>query len=207
MDAAARLSRREGLEAWSTRQLLAEVPTSFSVIYRLVGDREALSAAVVDQAVTTLSCPDPELPWRDWMTEMLLDLRKLCLEYPGMANWVLTRGGTVPAVLPILAAGLGVMKRAGFGDEVALAYTFVFTSVVTLISMQDQRRPQSDDSPSPLGFEAMRERLEALPNSELLAVEMASFVGKLADDTDAGLQASYEYALARALDGVEQRLG
>src|SRR3546814_6190776 len=38
------LSREHGVEGWSLRQLLGELDTSFSVVYRLVGDRDALSA-------------------------------------------------------------------------------------------------------------------------------------------------------------------
>ena len=60
------LSREHGVEGWSLRQLLGELDTSFSVVYRLVGDRDALSAAVVDSAVSAVNVM---LQLRVWLAE------------------------------------------------------------------------------------------------------------------------------------------
>lgn len=207
IEAADRLTRVHGLEVWSTRQLLAEVTTSFSVIYRLVGDREMLSAAVVDRAVAAIPCPSADLPWRDWLTELLLAVRVRCLEYPGMAHWLLTRGGTIPSVMPILETGLDVLARAGFDEEATAAYTFVFTSTVTLTALSDARRSDMSSALSSITHAAMLDRLEAVAGSRERVDAMKEFVRELGgDDAARALQAHYEYTLARALDGLERRL-
>lgn len=191
-----------GLEGWSTRQLNDEVPTSFSVVYRLVGDREALSAAVADRVAARVANPGPDVPWRPWLTEVFLGVRAVCLEYPGLAQFFLTRG-VVPSIMPILGTGMEVMQRAGFGDEAANAYSFVFTATASLTALSDARRPLPGKSQPALTLTAMAERLGALASSDDRIQAMRDLVAALSDD---GEQASFEYALERALDGVEGRI-
>lgn len=206
VDAAEQLTRIHGLEGWTTRQLLAEVSTSFSVVYRLVGDREALSAAVADRVVAAIPIADPALPWKVWVTEELLATRVCLLEYPGVAQWLVTRGGT-PSVVPHVETALAVLTQAGFGDEAVTAWTFVFLSTVMLIVLSDFRKPATDNQPSPISHAAMLERLDAIPGFEERIAAMRALIRDLSGEQhDQTVQEGFEYALARSLAGLDVRL-
>lgn len=211
VDVALELSRAHGLEGWGTRQLLARLDTSFSVVYRLVGDRGALSAATVERVVGETAFPDEALPWRAWLTEMMLSLRAACREVPGVAHWLLMSGGATPAALARIERGVAVMREAGFGDDAMPAYAFVFTSTIGLVAMGDARGPDSPGA-EPRDHARMAAELAALragsPSGEVAV--LLDFVERLGvADADAAERASlaqFAFSLACALDGVEQRL-
>ena len=107
------LSREHGVEGWSLRQLLGELDTSFSVVYRLVGDRDALSAAVVDSAVSAVNVPSAQEDWRRWLTHLLLQMREALIECPGAAQWLLMNGVATQRSRELMEAGLASLIDAG----------------------------------------------------------------------------------------------
>jgi len=200
------LSREHGVEGWSLRQLLSELDTSFSVVYRLVGDRDALSAAVVDSAVSAVNVPSAQEDWRQWLTRLLLQMREALIECPGAAQWLLMNGVATQRSRELMEAGLASLTAAGFGEEAAQAYTVAFTSTTTLIAMNDARRiPSGQPSPD---HSAMLERLSNDGPSDPRS-SMETLIGKFAgppDAAEATRAEHYRYTLDRVLDGLEARL-
>lgn len=200
------LSREHGVEGWSLRQLLGELDTSFSVVYRLVGDREALSAAVVDSAISAVSVPSAERDWRQWLTHLLVQMREALVECPGAAQWLLMNGVATERSRELMEAGLASLTDAGFGAEAAQAYTVAFTSTTTLIAMHDARRiPSGEPSPD---HGAMLDQLSKDGPTDPRS-SMEALIGKFAgppDTAEATRAEHYRYTLDRVLDGLEARL-
>lgn len=208
VDAALGLSAQHGLDGWASRQLIARLDTSFSVVFRLVGDRAALGAAVVDRVVERTVLPDADLPWRAWLTEMMTSLRSACREVPGVAGWLLMNGGTTPASLTRIRRGVAVMQRAGFGSEAMPAYAFVFTSTIGLVAMSDTRASTSPSHDHARIAAHLAAADDDLPGAELNAVQ--EFVNRLGtpdpDQAERALLEQFDYSLTCALDGIERRL-
>ncbi|MES9512357.1 TetR/AcrR family transcriptional regulator [Rhodococcus erythropolis] len=200
------LSREHGVEGWSLRQLLGELDTSFSVVYRLVGDRDALSAAVVDRAISAVSVPSAERDWRQWLTHLLVQMREALVECPGAAQWLLMNGVATERSRELMEAGLASLTDAGFGAEAAQAYTVAFTSTTTLIAMHDARRiPSGEPSPD---HGAMLDQLSKDGPTDPRS-SMEALIGKFAgppDTAEATRAEHYRYTLDRVLDGLEARL-
>ncbi|WP_338892067.1 TetR/AcrR family transcriptional regulator [Rhodococcus sovatensis] len=191
VDAAVALTRQHGLEAWTTRTLAASLDTSLSVLAHHIGDRQALSAAVVDRVAGSISVPSPDLSWRSWLTELFTSLREAFESHPGVAQWTLLHGPVTDAIAPVVDAAVTVLLDAGFGDDAARAYAVVFTVCVSQIALGDARRTTN------AGHGAM---LYGLPPAGERGRGLDAMVEMIA-----GFSRSdhYAYTLECALDGID----
>lgn len=147
VDAAAELTRESHLMSWSIRDLAGRLGVAPSVIYHHVGGKDLLCRRVVERVLVRIELPDLELPWQDWFRTLLHSVQPLAAEYPGAAKWMLMHGPTIPAVLPVLEAGMAILHRAGFGDRTELAYAVLLNSAMLTISMSDDRLQHEGDGP------------------------------------------------------------
>ena len=147
VDAAVDLTRESHLMNWSIRDLAARLGVAPSVIYHHVGGKDLLCRRVVERVLVRIELPDAELPWQDWFRTLLRSVQPLAAEYPGVAKWMLMHGPTIPAVLPVLEAGMAILRRAGFGDHTELAYAVLLNSAMLTISMSDDRLQHEGDGP------------------------------------------------------------
>lgn len=205
VDAALALTAEHGLDNWTLRQLAAAVDAYPAVIYHHVGDRDAVVSAVLDRVVGLLRLPDDDLPWQDWFTELLGELRTVLRAHPGTARWLVLFGPSVDAAVRTVDRGIGVLLDAGFGEESVLAYNLLVATACQFVAMEDDRDGSlalridnaeayaryRDRSDLP-GMAAHGRAIQALIDDPELA---ASWYGKL-----------YDYAVQRCLDGLTQRL-
>lgn len=195
VDEAVALTRTHGLEGWTTRQLARSLDTSLSVLAHHTGDRAALSTAVVDRVASNISLPDHDLSWRDWITELLLDVRGEFALHPGVAQWCLVNGRVTPAIAPLLDAAVSVLLDAGFGARAAPAYTVAFTMAVSHVALGDARSLAGSNHRVILGnLPPADERGRGLDAVAAMMEDFAAPNGPLEH---------YRYALDCVLDGIE----
>lgn len=206
VEAALALTAERGLDNWTLRQLSGAVDAYPAVVYHHVGDRDAVTAAVLDRVVGLVELPDENLDWQEWFTELLSGLRALLRQYPGCARRLALFGPSVEAAIRTIDAGIGVLLRAGFGEESALAYNLLLATACQFVAMEDDR-----DAAVALRIEnteeyaSYRDRTD-LPGMARLGQAMHDLMGD--PDLAAGYYARlYDYAVRRCLDGLALRLG
>lgn len=147
VDAAVELTRESHLMSWSIRDLAGRLGVVPSVIYHHVGGKDMLCRRVVERVLERMEVPDTDLPWQDWFRDLLLSNGPLIAEYPGTAKWTLMHGPTLPVMLPVLEAGLTVLRRSGFGERTEFAYSLLLNNAMLTITMGDDRRQHEGDGP------------------------------------------------------------
>jgi AcrR family transcriptional regulator len=206
VSAAMALTGERGLDNWTLRELARSVEAYPAVIYHHVGDRDAVVNAVVDRVVGLLELPEEGLPWQDWFTGLLANLRALLRTYPGCARRLALFGPSVQAATRSIDAGIGVLLKAGFGRESALAYNLLLMTACQFVAMEDDRDGalalRIDNTEE---YATYRERTD-LPGMAELGSAMHDLMGD--PDLAAGYYAQlYDYAVQRCLDGLAHRLG
>jgi AcrR family transcriptional regulator len=205
VDAAMKLTAEQGLENWTLRQLAAAVDAYPAVVYHHVGDREAVVKAVIEQVLERLPLPAADLPWRDWFSRMLEDLRLALRHYPGSARRVELLGLAVRPAAKIIDRGVRTLQRAGFGAESPLVYNVVMCTACQFIAMEDD---SDADQPARLaaarGFLDYKDRAD-LPGASAMASE--AFEACENPERARGYYGDmYDYAISRCLDGLSVRL-
>lgn len=151
IDAAAKLTAEVGLVSWSMRDLARRLEVASTAIYHHVGRREEVLAAVAARVVTEVPRADSQLDWRAWFEQTLLALCQTLRRYPGVAHWFMMHGPTMPEALDIVDAGVGCLRRAGFGEDAAFAYSLLFNHGVGSIAFsQDRQAINAPDGPRQL---------------------------------------------------------
>jgi AcrR family transcriptional regulator len=203
--AATVLSHQYGLEGWSLRQLTALLDTSPSVVFHHVGDRAAISEAVVSRITEGFRSPSVDLSWSQWVRGLAVPLRRQLAHWPGVADWLVTRGPVFPHMMPLLEDGMFVLTRDGFGDEAATAYSMFYAAVIGSIA-QSQVREQTP-SVGAYGHRAIAQQLTAASAGAGVAAmrdSMAAYIGNRAD-AEAARESAHAYLVDRLIDGLEHR--
>ena len=194
--AAARLTRKHGLETWTMRQLADELECSPAVIYHHVGGREVVTRAVVDHVVGTLSSAYASTHWRDWFSAVLMEMRVVFHCHRGVAGWLIARGPVLPAMLRILEKGVALLRREGLGPEASDACSVLIDVALSRLAAEELRDDDDD-----LGAEidhALTRYRGSTERRGLVAV--AGLLGHRRTHD------YYRFAVECALDGVAMRI-
>ncbi|GAA4681354.1 TetR family transcriptional regulator [Streptomyces chumphonensis] len=203
VDAALELTREHGLDGWTIRQLATVLGTWPNTVAHHVGDREDVVAAVVQRVVATMPNPSPELGWQEWFRELLLSGRDVIGRYPGVARRLARDGATVPAALPIMDRGIGLLVSAGFGDRAPLAYGVLLNSAVLLIALDDDRRlvgPSAGEAATALM------EMAAPAGAGTGWASLQPWLRASATDSGAVADALYRYTIESVLAGLQADL-
>jgi AcrR family transcriptional regulator len=129
----------EGLEGLSMRTVARELGTGAMSLYRHVSGREELLELVMREVIDGASSGLPPLPrdapWRDVVTTLLGEMRRVLRAHPGVAllftSWTFQRGAALDAVEVILTAlrSTGLDARAA-ALAAANLWTFAVGSVL-----------------------------------------------------------------------------
>ncbi|MBE8517352.1 helix-turn-helix transcriptional regulator [Amycolatopsis sp. H6(2020)] len=193
--AAARLTRQQGLEAWTMRQLADELECSPAVIYHHVGGREAVVRAVVDHVVGTLSSVYASAQWREWFSAVLMEMRVVFRRHPGVAGWLIAHGPALPAMLRILDKGVALLRREGLRLEESEACSVLIDVALSRLAAEELR--DDDDLRHEIDHALTRYR-GSTERRGLVAV--AGLLGH------SRTQEYYRYTVECALDGVAMRI-
>ncbi|AXX31398.1 TetR family transcriptional regulator [Actinosynnema pretiosum subsp. pretiosum] len=203
VDAAARLTVRSGVDGWTVRQLAAELGVGAPVVYHHVGDRDRVVAAVVGRVLASVPVPDRGLPWREWFTALLTDLRRVALHHPGVARRALAVGPVAPESASAVAAGIEVLVAAGFGDEAVGICRYLVDSALALVSVEDDRN--ADPGRRVRQAEAVIGSADG-EGGLALAGDWLRARGSDPNTLRAYDAEHFRYCLARSLDGAQARL-
>jgi AcrR family transcriptional regulator len=204
VDAAMALTEGRGLHTWSLRDLAKALDVAPSVIYHHVGGKDELSRRVVGRVVAAMEPPDPGLEWQDWFRALLYPARAILSRYPGTAMWLVMHGPTFEHLMPIVDAGIGVLQRAGFGDDTGLAYSAALNSAVLTVAASDERLVHADDgSRDHAQIMTDFQRVGAgHPGAQILMAEIAGY----ADHGEAAKERYYRFVIDTTLAGLERLL-
>ncbi len=145
VEAAMDLTREGHLLTWSIRDLSSRLGVAPAAVYHHVGGKDLLCKRVVDRVLGHYSLPEEGLAWQVWFRELLDILYPVVTEYPGVAKWMMMHGPTIPAVLPTLETGMGLLREAGFGDRATFAYSLLLNNAMLTISIGDDRLQHEGD--------------------------------------------------------------
>jgi AcrR family transcriptional regulator len=136
-EAAAELAASDGLEALSVRHVanrLGVWPTT--VMHHAGGRREGLVTLLIEHLAAGIGT-DLHGDWRQRLTELGRDIRRVALAHRGLADVVLRSGSTGPQALRLADAILDALEDAGLEPDVAAdAYDVFLTYVLGIAGRQ-----------------------------------------------------------------------
>lgn len=119
VDAALRLTLREGLAALSMRKLATELGISSMNAYYYVPNKKALLDLVGDAVLGQIPDPSPDLPWDQQLASLFEAGRSVLLHYPGVADHLLVRSEGHANEARLYRTITGILRGAGFDREVS----------------------------------------------------------------------------------------
>ena len=206
LDQALELSRAQGVEGWSMRELARALGVVPSVVYHYFPQKEDLCDAVVDAVCAEVPLPDPSLAWKEWFTALLGACRPVLLRYPGVADR-LVAGRVTRGLLPVVDTAVGKLRDAGFGRLTPLAYSIILSVALSAISARNLRTHTMHGVHHDLP--AMVARLTTMrgasPGLDFLLTELFEPVSRPEESERIG-QDYFDLVVASMLDGIEHVL-
>jgi AcrR family transcriptional regulator len=131
VDAAMRLTRRDGLDGLSMRKLAAELGVTSMAPYAYFSSKDRLVEAITDQVFAQVKLPDDVgAPWDEQLRQLAWAVHDTLVEYPGVADQIYTYQRFPVSAVPLLDYGVRVLRDAGFDDHGAAEAFDVLASVV-----------------------------------------------------------------------------
>lgn len=203
VSAALDLTRAQGIDSWSVRDLATALDTWPNTIAHHVGTREQVCQAVVERVVAAMTNPPPELAWQDWFRTFLRDGREVLLEYRGVARRLCRDGPAVPSAMPIMERGVTRLLDAGFGDDAPRAYSLLLNSALLLVALADDRAEAGQQRSE------VAERIRAFapgPETAPAWLVMHGFLSGWADDGERTFTEMFDFTVDCVIAGLEMRL-
>jgi AcrR family transcriptional regulator len=207
--AAMRLADAEGLEATSMRRIATELGAGTMTLYGYVADREALHAAMLDEALAEIELPDRRSgSWRDDLEVAARQLRGVCRRHPWVAQllgntpvfyaprWLRTLEFSLAALEPF---GLDVSHAAAIGR---LVNNYVVGATLRETSEIRAARPDDEVAYQAAVTAYLRQVVSSgrYPSFSRLAQVML-------DGRDLTPEENFDLGLRCLLDGVQAQLG
>ncbi|MBO1332073.1 TetR/AcrR family transcriptional regulator [Streptomyces sp. VRA16 Mangrove soil] len=132
VDCALRLVGQHGPDALSVRRLGAALGCDPSALYRYFHNTDDLLLAVADRIIgISMAGFAPEtMPWQDGLREMAHRIHRGYREHPRVAALAAYRVTRREHEFRSVEAGIGLMRRAGFGPEDAVRHYSAFVDTV-----------------------------------------------------------------------------
>ncbi len=127
VEAALRVVREDGVEKLSMRRLSRELGVSPMAPYYYVADKRELLDLVASAALTGVRTPPRESgPWQQRLRELVDQIDEKLRRHPGLGDILIEQ--MLGKQLDLIAAIMGILADAGFGDrDVLAAYATVHT--------------------------------------------------------------------------------
>lgn len=211
LDAGIAVAARDGLGAVSMARVAQEAGASTMALYRHVGSKDELLELMVDRA---LGPPPPRPPrergWRSGLTRWATGVRRAYLTHPWALRIPITGAPLGPNNVRWLESGLDALRTTGLTSAeqvstVLLLSGFVRNNAVLTADITAAARADVGTGTAPPDYGAA---LVTLTDArEFPHVHAAIEAGVFSDDDrsfeqDEGMDAEFEFGLARVLDGV-----
>ncbi|MFC5832126.1 TetR/AcrR family transcriptional regulator C-terminal domain-containing protein [Nonomuraea insulae] len=118
LDAALALADEEGLEGLSMRRLAKILGVEAMSLYNHVSNKADLLDGIAERVFAQVERPDPELPWREQVRAVALNMYRAFLRHPVVPLALVTDRSNPTSVraLEPLDALLGALFAAGFDE-------------------------------------------------------------------------------------------
>ena len=200
VEAAAAIVEREGYDALNMRALAAELGVKAAALYRHIESREELDDLLFDHLMADCA---PRLSGEDWRADLMAIAtawRERLISRRDATRIALGQISIGENLAPLMDAALGVLRRAGLGDEdVVEAYHACVIFVHGFARAEASYRDLAARSDgSGLRYGALRpEWVEAYPS-------LTAFADRLAAPAD--FDAPFAFGLRALFAEIEQRL-
>lgn len=214
VEAAIHLADRDGLDALSMRRLGQELGAGATSLYWHVRNKDELLDLILDEVIGEVvgevrrelgGDAEPGVAdWRKALESIARALRRVLVRHRNVAPLMGERPTFGPKALDALEWMLGVMRRAGFDDRLAILASTTLVNWASGWAVFEVR--------DPVGPTASEEDRQAYLG------EVAAFLGSLPADRYPNVAATihlgfeisadeqFEYGLERVLDGLERDL-
>jgi AcrR family transcriptional regulator len=190
-EAAAELTAADGLEALSVRQVASRLgvwPTT--VMHHAGGRRDGLLALLIEHLAAGIRT-EAHGDWRDRLTRLGHEIRRVALTHRGLADQLLRSGATGPQALRLADAILGGLQDAGLEpDDAQDAYDVFLTYVLGSAGRQTT-------AAAPARWQGFEVALDAAAPDAYPALRHARARGTARDD-----DARFDGGLGLVLDAV-----
>jgi TetR/AcrR family tetracycline transcriptional repressor len=169
------LTRRHGLDGMSMRKLGQELGVTSMAIYWYFKGRDELVEAITDSVLASIELPpDDGAAWDERLRRFAWAVHDVLVEYPGIADELLTHQNYPPSAVPLVEYSVAVLREAGF-DELNASTAFnVLTGFVVgrahfeayqrLVDAQSEG-PSSVAERARAGWQRLNDRVEGAPNT------------------------------------------
>ncbi|WP_394550589.1 TetR/AcrR family transcriptional regulator [Agromyces sp. MMS24-JH15] len=200
-DLALGLLDEHGPDALSIRRVAGRMGVAPNAVYTYFPDKSALLRAVVDRIVgehDTRILEATEVPWRERIVAVALDIRTRLLAHPGSALLFMSAPIDGPNSLALGEALLGALADGGLApDEAARASYAIIVHVLGSVALEAAEVDPAEPLPSEADRIAGRRTAfgsvpaEVFPRTAGVADVMAAYVGT----------EQFRWGLERLLDG------
>jgi TetR/AcrR family transcriptional regulator, tetracycline repressor protein len=138
---------RDGVDAFSVRNLAKDLGVSPATIYWYAQTRNDVLVAAAAYALRELEFPDSRLPWQEWVRELCRRFRRLAQNHRGVAKLIGSRLAVNAANIgsEIIESILRALTRAGF-NEVDIVDAFNVVVVAMLGFTHQELSPEPEES-------------------------------------------------------------
>jgi AcrR family transcriptional regulator len=186
-----------GFEALTIRRLADRLGVVPMAAYRHVNNKDDLTEAVLDLAVSKVPLPHADVGWRDGLRQLAHAIRDTILQHPGIITPLVSKPALGPSSLLLAEFGFGVMRSAGFDETHTIrSVNAIVTYTIGFAALEVPRRMA--------GFAADGGGLTALEVSfdELPADTFPHTIALRPAPAELVSDQQFDYGLERLLDGI-----
>jgi AcrR family transcriptional regulator len=169
LNAAVVLTRREGLWALSVRRLARELGVWPTAVQYHIESKERLIELIVEKVGGEVARPPAHGPWQERLRMYAHAVREALAAYPGIAEFLLTRGPAGPNGLRLAEVCLAILEDAGLSErDVMLAYVELNYLLIGAVHREQARsNPNSPETDVERRRRATADALRGIPPDAL----------------------------------------
>jgi TetR/AcrR family transcriptional regulator, tetracycline repressor protein len=210
--AALQLIDKNGLSAFSFRDVARALDVFPTAIYWYVKSKDELLGHVVGYATRDVAPPGDTADWKAWLRELCYRYRRAVQQHPNIApligSQLRSNGGIRTDLIDRL---LSVLVTAGFSDETLVdAYNVVIGALVGFISQELAEMPEEN---SGKWAETHRKRISTMDVMEcptlaryLPLLANKAFILRWSNGSKVPMDSSFELCVDVIILGLEQKL-
>ena len=192
LETASALVRGKTFVSLSMRELAEALNVQPPAIYYHISSRQALLDMLAESIMRSVPQPDPALPWKQRLRQLILALRDTYTEYPGFGHYMLCNPISL-SVAQWFQMHIKILREGGFTDEsAARAMTTLMCYVNPLNMLNESELPSAQT----VDFNAWIKRIHAQPEEYRDLTAVLPLLPKLS------FQSIYELGLEHVIDGL-----
>ncbi len=186
-----------GYEALTIRRLAERLGVVPMAVYRHVSNKDDLTDALLDLAVSRVPLPEADIDWRDGLRQLAHAIRDTILQHPGIITPLVTKPALGPSSLQLAEFGFSVMRSAGFdAADTTRSVNSVITYSIGFAALEVPRRQAGfrADGTGATSLDVIYDQLDTRQYPH--TIELRPAPAELVSNEQ------FDYGLERLLDGI-----